>query len=167
MGIDFLAYSQAGAAIFSAIAAIFSAVAAIAAYKILARQHQEEHRHITAYLFDFFRKGKNKVFYEVCYVNNASQPNTVKILELEIIIIDEKGNKSNILIPPHKTKKPTNNYFSFPVNIPPKSSASGMLVFTIPPLKKELSIVDYCLKAEDAEGRVIASPSHIMRTRDK
>ncbi|MHA6195434.1 hypothetical protein ACX3YG_13795 [Pseudomonas wadenswilerensis] len=165
-------------ALCSLVVAIFALLIAAKGYSVAKKSlliteadHVEKFKDIVGYLIKCFNwrlNGDSYATFAVSYTNNASSPNSLKDIFLEIEYYDEHRVFNKAKIPPEAGVLSTSLSTGYeelkaPLNLLPKETKSGWITFKIPRIENlQLNIDIHRIIATSTDDKKTAVESYIM-----
>lgn len=142
------------------------------ALKLSQADHKEKKLPVIPYLIDSFTFQKEKEKYcafSVLYTNESSAPQSLKHIELEVGFVDEEGISGNAISPLEDNISPIgiSKYYKklcAPLNLLPKETISGWVVFKIPRSSHRRYIINsYSVVGKSVDGKIVRIESYLLR----
>lgn len=139
--------------------------------KLAIADHEEKKLPVTPYLIDSFTftKENNKYCaFSVLYTNQSSAPQSLTCIELHVDFIDEEKISGNAISALEYNISPSvnNNYKQLitPLNLLPKESISGWMVFKIPKSShRKYTIKSYSVVGKSVDGKIVRIEAYLLR----
>lgn len=135
--------------------------------------HQDKYKEIIGYLINGFKWTQGDKIYAsfaISYTNNASHPNSLKDIALEIEYYGTGRVFNKAKLPPSVGALPVDlrenwENLKAPINISPKETKSGWITFQIPSIDgKKINIETYRIIATSASEKTTIVESYILKS---
>ncbi len=142
------------------------------AFALAAEDHAEKRLPVKPYLIDAFTFVCHRARYcafVVSYTNQSSAPQSLATIELEVEFVDQEEISGKAITPatgevspPHMT--PDFKKLNVPLNLGPRATDSGWIVFKIPSSSnRKFRVNSYRVKGRTSDGRETDIEAFLLR----
>ena len=119
------------------------------ALKLATTDHDDKHRHFSAYLIDglgYAKTPDQRIVAFACSLSNmATAPLSIVRADLHVYAFDDTGMVSEIILVPASDSAapfPDLNPLALPLNLAPRATVSGWITYLIPERLSRLRVID-------------------------